>query len=188
MRKNRELFLGKGIDWLGPRPGPNSVQEVLSMAIIRWDPWRDLLNLPDEIGRFFGRPLGEWEPFGRGIWTPAIDMFESDSEVVVKAELPGLTAKDIDVTVDDDMLTIRGERKFSREAKEENYYRLERRYGAFERTLPLPSTIQKNKAKASFKEGVLEIRMPKAKGVEAKRVKVAVEAGESKKVEVKKKR
>jgi HSP20 family protein len=158
------------------------------MAIMRRDPWRDLWNLPDEISRILGRPLAEWEPFGGGVWTPAVDMFESDSEVIVKAELPGLSAKDIDVAVDEDMLTIRGERKFSREAKEENYYRLERRYGAFERVIPLPSSIQKNKAKATFKEGVLEIRMPKAKGVEAKRVKVAVEAGEGKKIEVKKRR
>lgn len=158
------------------------------MAIIKWDPWKDLLTLPDEMSRFFSRAVGEWEPFARGVWSPALDMYESDKEIIVKAELPGLTAKDIDVTVDEDMLTIRGERKFSKEAKEENYYRLERRYGAFERAVPLPASIQKNKAKATFKEGVLEIRMPKAKEVEAKRVKVAVEAGESKKVDVKKKK
>ncbi len=149
------------------------------MAIIKWDPWRDLLSLPDELGRFFGRTSGEWERFARGVWSPAVDMYESDKEIVVKAELPGLTAKDIDITVDEDMLTIKGERKFFKEAKEENYYRLERRYGTFERAVPLPASIQKNKAKATFKEGVLEIRMPTAKEVETKRVKVAVESGES---------
>ncbi len=149
------------------------------MAIIKWDPWRDLLSLPDELGRFFGRTSGEWERFARGVWSPAVDMYESDKEIVVKAELPGLTAKDIDITVDEDMLTIKGERKFFKEAKEENYYRLERRYGTFERAVTLPASIQKNKAKATFKEGVLEIRMPTAKEVETKRVKVAVESGES---------
>lgn len=97
---------------------------------------------------------------------------------MVKAELPGLTAKDIDLTVDEDTLTIEGERRFSKEVKEENYYRIERRYGAFHRVIPLPASIQKDKVKATFRDGVLEVKMPKVKEVKPKRTKVAIEAEE----------
>lgn len=160
------------------------------MAIIKWDPFRDLLSLPEEVGRVFGRTFGELaEPFfARGAWAPSLDMYETDNEIVVKAELPGLTSKDIDITVNEDSLTIKGERRLSDEVKEENYYRLERRYGMFQRVVPLPSPILKDKVKATFREGVLEIKMPKTKEIKPKRVKVAIEAGEREKVEIKKKR
>lgn len=159
------------------------------MAIIKRDPFRDLLSLSEEVGKVFGRTFGFAEPFfTRGAWAPSLDMYETDNEIVVKAELPGLTSKDIDITVDEDTLTIKGERKLSDEVKEENFYRLERRYGMFERVVPLPAPILKDKVKATFREGVLEIKMSKTKEVKPKRVKVAIEAGESEKVEIKKKR
>jgi HSP20 family protein len=165
-------------------------EEVIQMAIIKWDPFKDLLSFPDEMSKAFGRTFGELtEPFfARGAWSPNVDMYEKDSEIVVKVELPGLTSEDIDVSVDEDTLTIKGEREFSDEVNKDDYYRIERRYGAFQRVIPLPAPIKKDEVKAAFKEGVLEVKMPRLEAVKPKQIKVTVEAEESKKGDVKKKK
>lgn len=151
------------------------------MAIVRWDPVKDLLSLQQEMGRLFDRtfsaegksPLG----WAAGTWAPAIDMYENDSELVVTAELPGLSAKDIDISLKDNILTLKGEKKFSEEVKEENYYRVERRYGSFQRLIDLPTTVKKDKIKASFREGVLKVTLPKVEAERPKEIKVQVEEG-----------
>ncbi len=102
-------------------------------------------------------------------------MYETDNELVITAELPGLTAKDIDISVKDDSLTLKGEKKFAEEVEEEDYYRVERRYGSFERAINLPTEVKRDKIKAAFKEGVLKVRLPKAKAAKAKEIKVQVE-------------
>lgn len=145
------------------------------MAIVRWDPFRDFLNIQDEIAKTFERFFGESKGgAGLAVWTPLIDVFEKDDKVVVRAEVPGLEAKDVEVQIDDDGLTIQGERKFEEEVKEENLYRLERRYGSFRRFVPFPVEVKPDKARATFKNGVLEVVVPKAEP-KKKAIKLKVE-------------
>lgn len=154
------------------------------MAIVRWDPFRDLMNLQDEVNRLFRRS------FFRGVespaavetaatWAPALDMYESDDKLTVEVELPGLDAKDIDISLEDDILHVKGERNFSNEVKEENYHRIERAYGYFERNIPLPRKVDPDKVSASVSGGVLKIEMPKAEEAKPKQIPIKVE-GEKK--------
>lgn len=151
------------------------------MAIVRWDPFKDFLSLQQDMGRLFERTFGgegkSLLGWASGAWAPAVDMYETDKEVVMTAELPGLTAKDIDISLKDDTLTLRGEKKFSEEIKEENYYRLERRYGSFKRLVQLPSAVKKDKIKAAFRDGVLTVSLPKVEEEKPKEIKVKVEEG-----------
>lgn len=146
------------------------------MAIARYDPFRDFLGLQQEIGRWFERSFGMEKPEKVSTsWTPVIDMFEKDNQLVIKTELPGIDAKDVEITVDEELLTIRGERRFEEKAEEKDYYRLERRYGSFERAVTLPAKIKKDEVKATYKEGVLTIILPEAVEIKPKPVKVEVE-------------
>lgn len=118
-----------------------------------------------------------WRPFwwlsSEDGWMPAIDVFEKDDKFVVKAELPGMKKEDIDVSVVGDMLNIKGEKKTETELKEENYYRSERSYGSFFRSIPLPSTVDADKIEANYEDGVLEVTLPKVAKVKPKKVKVS---------------
>jgi HSP20 family protein len=146
------------------------------MSIIRWDPFRDFISLRDEIDSLFDRFFSRERfisPLERS-WTPSVDVYETKKEVVVRAELPGLTAKDVDITLTENTLTIKGEKRVSDEVKGENYYRVESAYGAFQRTIPLPVPVKNEKVKAAFKDGVLEIRLPKLEE-KAKGIKIKVE-------------
>lgn len=148
------------------------------MAIVRWDPFRDLMNLQDEVNRLFRRSFFRGlEPASEAVatWAPALDMYETDDKLVVEAELPGLDAKDVEISLEDDILHIKGERKFSSEVKEENYHRIERAYGLFERTIPLPRKIDEDKVTATVSNGVLRIEMPKAEEAKPKKVPIKVE-------------
>jgi HSP20 family protein len=150
------------------------------MALERWrprlmerSPFRELARLEREMGELFDR-LPEW-PWGgerARVWAPAVDMVDHKDEIVLRADLPGLEEKDIDVTVEDSTLTIRGERKEEKEEKRENYYYSERSYGAFARTVALPATVDRDKVKATFKKGVLEVHLPKAKEAVGKKIEV----------------
>lgn len=147
------------------------------MALTRWDPFRDFVSLQQELGRMFDRTFGTGEHPGRrngGFWTPAIDMYERDAEVIIKADIPGIKPDEVEVTVEDDTLRIKGERVQQEEVAEEHYYRVERRYGSFERTLPLPTAVQKGAIKATYTDGTLEISLPKAEEAKPKRVKISV--------------
>src|ERR1051326_1670011 len=118
--------------------------------------------------------LIRWDaPMTTAAWNPSVDIFENDNEVVVKAELPGMEAKDIDVKLENNILTLRGERRFEKEAKEENYHRVEREYGAFSRVFSLPVTVNPDKGTAEYKEGVLKIGLPKKKEIKPKPIKIA---------------
>jgi HSP20 family protein len=148
------------------------------MALERWRP-RGLARSPfRELAREMEETLGRFFPWSeeRGHpWTPAVDMVDEKDEIVVKADLPGLDQKDIEVTVEDGTLTIRGERKEEKEEKKENYYYAERSYGAFLRSIPLPKGVEADKVKATFKKGVLEVHLPKAKAAKGKTVEVKAE-------------
>lgn len=153
------------------------------MAIVRFrpfgsalDPFRDLSDMQSEMNRvfdsFFGRPsqVGGVER----IWAPAVDMYETQDELVVTAELPGLNEKDIHLSITGDVLTLKGERHWSQDEKQENYYRGERWFGKFERALPLPIPVQAGKVKASYRDGVLTVTLPKAEEIKPKEIKIDV--------------
>lgn len=141
----------------------------------RFDPWREFFSIRDEIDRLFDRFLTTPSTTTMEFtWSPSVDVYETDGELVVKAELPGMSSKDVDITLTDDSLTIKGEKKQAEEVKGDNYYRRETVYGAFQRTIPLPVAVKQDKVKATFKDGVLEIRLPKEK-VESKGIKIKVE-------------
>ena len=128
------------------------------MAINRWDPFRDLGSLQDRMNRLFddaGRGWRSDEPAATTTWSPAVDIFETQGEIVVKAELPGMERNDITLNLEKNVLTLRGERKFEKETKEDNYHRIERSYGGFSRAFAIPATVDEEKIKADYKDGVL---------------------------------
>ena len=141
------------------------------MSLIRWDPFREFNTLPARFGGFFGK---DWElPTSTTAWNPSVDIFEIDNEVIVKAELPGLNAKDIDVRLENNVLVLKGERHFEKEAKEENYHRIEREYGSFSRSFALPTVVNGDGVSAEYKDGVLKIVLPKKEEIKPKPIKIA---------------
>ena len=143
--------------------------------IVRWEPFRDLITLREAMDRLFEesfiRPRVGWlAPLGAGAL--AVDMYETDQDVVVKSSMPGVKPEDIDITITGDTLTIKGETKAEEKVEKANYVRQERRYGAFSRSLTLPTTIVAEKAKAEFENGVLTLTLPKAEEVKPKTIKV----------------
>ncbi len=143
------------------------------MAILKWDPFRELQSLQEKIDRVFEDSLRSRET-PSGIWAPAVDIYETDNAIILEAELPGVNEKDIDVKVEDNILTVKGERKIENERKEENYYRMERYYGTFQRSFTLPSNIETNKIKADYKKGILKVEMPKKEQAKPKQIKIEV--------------
>lgn len=149
------------------------------MALERWrprlmtqSPFLELARLEREMEEMFGRfPAWPWSDRERG-WAPAVDMIDHDDEIVLRADLPGLDEKDIEVTVQGGTLALRGQRKEEKEEKKEDYYYSERSYGAFARTLTLPTTVEGDKVKATFKKGVLEVHLPKAKEAKGKKIEI----------------
>lgn len=149
---------------------------------VRSQPENDsLLDLRQEIDRlfddFFERPFGMTpfrsdESWGLRGFSPSIDLSESDKEIKVTAELPGMEPEDIDLELHDNFLSIRGEKKSENEQKSDRYYRLERSYGSFQRSIPLPNKVEPDKVDANFKKGVLTIKMPKSETEKSKRIKI----------------
>lgn len=133
-----------------------------------------LLNRPerDFFDRFFADFALPSIAFEDTEWMPAFDMSETDKELIVKGEVPGMDKKDINITVSDGMLTIRGEKKHEKKEENEHYHRVERRYGAFSRTMRLPHEVEADKVDATYKEGVLSIRLPKSEAVEPKKIEI----------------
>ena len=132
------------------------------MAIVKVDPFRELAVMQDRMSRLFGDTYLRDEDTGfRGSWTPAVDIFENDNhDLVLKAELPGMTREDIDVTVENSTLVLKGTKKFESEVKDENYRRIERAYGTFHRSFTLPNTVDASKVSADYRNGVLTVRLP----------------------------
>ncbi len=148
------------------------------MALIRWDPFREISTLQERMNRLFSEvarrsPVAE-EEMVQGAWVPPVDIFETGDSIVIKAELPGISKEDITLEVKENTLSIRGEKKFEKDVKEENYHRVERSYGAFQRAFSLPGTVQQDKVKAKFRDGILEVTLPKAEEAKPKQIKVDV--------------
>ena len=144
------------------------------MAIVRWEPARELATMEIErLNRMFTDLYGE--AFSRA-WVPAVDIYETDAhEVVVKAELPDMKREDINLTFENGVLTLKGERKVQQEVNKENYQRIERRHGVFSRSFTLPNTVDAGKISASYKDGVLTIRLPQREEAKPKQIAVNVE-------------
>ena len=145
------------------------------MAIVRWEPFRDLLATQDRFNRLFNetfsRFLGD-QGTSLTTWAPPVDIYETDDQVVLKAELPGVDPKDVEIRVEDNTLYLEGERKSEKEVKEENYHRLERSYGSFTRSFVLPRTVNSDKATAEYKDGILTLSMPKKEEAKPKTIKI----------------
>lgn len=146
------------------------------MAITRWDPFRDLLDLQGEMTRLFGRAYGDKGGEARTTWAPPIDIYETPEAYRIVAELPGFGPNDVDVTVNEGTLTIKGERKFYDEANQENFHRVERRFGAFQRIVSLPQQVQADKVEAGFDKGVLTVSIPKAEQAKPRRIEIKAQS------------
>lgn len=145
------------------------------MALVRWNPWATLPTLQDRINRLFDEvfPATEGrEDTGLFEWRPSVDTYEKDDAVVIKAELPGVKKDDISIDVNNNVLSIRGERKHEEDVREENYYRRERFYGKFQRSFTLPDGVDPDKIEASYKDGVLEVQVPKTEQSKGRRIEI----------------
>jgi HSP20 family protein len=145
------------------------------MAISRWDPFRDLASIQDELNRLFGRTFGEEQAAGAA-WVPAVDLYEDQDRFVLSVELPGLNAEDVDISVENSVLTLRGERGFYRDLREEGFHRVERRFGSFSRSVTLPSTANAEAIEASFDAGVLTIVVPKREEAKPRKIQIKARA------------
>ena len=143
--------------------------------LVRWDPFRDMVTLREAMDRLFEesfvRPRGALAP-AEGAASLALDVFESDDDVTVKASIPGLKPEDIDISITGDVLTIKGETHEEREEKQGNYHLRERRWGAFQRAVSLPTLVKADKADAVFENGVLTLTLPKVEEVKPKSIKI----------------
>lgn len=148
------------------------------MAIVRTDPFREFATLQDRMNRLFGNVyLRDEDVTARGSWVPSVDIYETDGhDVVIKAELPDMSREDIEVTVENSTLTLRGERKPPSDVKEEQFRRIERHYGAFTRSFTLPNTVDASKVSAEYKNGVLTVKLPFREEARARTINVEVAA------------
>ena len=153
------------------------------MALVRWDPFRELTALQSEVNRLFSR-AAVGDVAERQSWTPAVDVIETDNAIKLKAGLGGLDPADINIEVQDNVLTVSGERRFEEEVKEDKYYRIERRYGSFSRSIALPQTVDESKIEAKYENGVLEVVVPKAEVAKPKKISVNIGGQKPKTVEV----
>ena len=147
------------------------------MELIRWKPFREFFTLPERIDRLFEESLARMEDLPSW-WTarwPLVDIYETDKEIVLKAELPGIDPKDVSLHVDNGRLSIEGERKHEKETKGENYHRRELAYGKFSRSFSLPTTVDQEKINARFEKGVLQIKLPKKEEHKGKKINIKVE-------------
>lgn len=148
------------------------------MAIVRWDPFKNIATLQDRINRLFEDAFpskSEGEDFSAGDWKPLADIYDKGDSIMIHAELPGVKKEDVSIEVRENILTLKGLRAADKEIREENYYRRERSSGSFQRSFTLPPMINPDQIKAKFKDGVLEIEIPKPEESESKQITVKVE-------------
>jgi HSP20 family protein len=143
------------------------------MTLLRWDPTRDLLSVHDRVNRMFSNALNRNDSTETsGFWVPPVDIYEEGDNLVLKAELPGVRKEDLDVSVENNLLTLSGERRQDGEVKEEQYHRLERFYGKFTRSFTLPVGINTGNIHAEVRDGILTVTLPKAEEAKPKRIQI----------------
>jgi HSP20 family protein len=150
------------------------------MSIVRWEPLRDLTSLQERMNRLFdqsyrgaGRANDEDWALG-GSWAPAVDIYEKDGNIVLKAELPGIDPKSVEIRVENNVLSLRGERKLEDEVKKDGFHRVERTYGTFTRSFTLPTVVDTEKIKAESKDGVLKLTLPQREEAKPKHIQIQV--------------
>lgn len=152
------------------------------MSIARHDPFRDLRSLQEEVNRLFStnlsRAFGD-EGIARGAWTPSVDIYENKDHIMLEAELPGMNRHDFDLTIENNVLTLRGERNLQKQNDSDTYHRVERAYGSFSRSFTLPQSVTGEGATAEYRNGVLRVTLPKREEVKARRIVVVSDGGES---------
>jgi HSP20 family protein len=154
------------------------------MAIDRWRPFGTLMerdpfrDIQGEMNRLFenflGRPSSTATGTGGRVWMPVVDVYETNDDLVLNFELPGVRERDTSLSITGDMLTLKGERQFNQLLKDDNYLHMERMYGKFERSVQLPKPIQADRVTATFRDGVLEVKLPKAEAVKSKEIKIGI--------------
>jgi HSP20 family protein len=154
------------------------------MAIERWrpfgtlterDPFRDIQSEMNRLfDNFLGRPTATATGTGSRVWVPVVDMYDTNDELVLNFELPGVREKDISLSITGDVLTVKGERQFDQQLNGDNYFHAERAYGKFERSIHLPMPVQAGQVKATYRDGMLEVSLPKAEEVRPKEIKIDV--------------
>lgn len=151
-------------------------------VLTRWDPFREFTTLQDRMNRLFQGSFGDREDaLATSSFAPPVDVYEDEHQITLKIEVPGIDEKDIDVRVENNTLTVHGERKFEKEEKEENYRRVERQYGSFTRSFTLPNTVDTDSVQANYDKGLLKIQL--AKKVEAKPKQIKINSGSQKPLE-----
>lgn len=150
----------------------------MAKDLIKWSNLPSISSLQSEMNRMFDRFFGGWDlsEYGSatGAWMPPIDLSETADKIIIKAEIPGIDPKEIDISIQGDTLTIKGEKKEEKEEKGKNYYRMERRYGSFSRSIDLPASVDTNKVSAEYKNGILEINLQKKEEVKPTQITVKV--------------
>ena len=154
------------------------------MSITRYDPFRDLRMLQYEVNRLFSsnlsRSFGD-EGIARGAWAPTVDIYENKDQIVLEAELPGMNREDFELSIENNVLTLRGERRFEKRDESDNYHRVERSYGSFTRSFTLPQTVSPENVAAEYKNGVLRVVLQKREEVKARRIEIAGEGASTQK-------
>jgi HSP20 family protein len=147
------------------------------MNVVKYDPFRDIRTLQDEMNRLFSGTFsrGSQDEVLRGAWSPSVDIFENKNEIVLEAELPGMKAEDVNISIENNVLTLHGERRFEKKDESDNFHRVERAYGSFSRSFTLPPTVSSENANAQFENGVLRLTL--AKREEAKPRRIEIKAG-----------
>lgn len=145
------------------------------MSIVRYDPFRDLRTLQEEVNRLFTGNIARGfddEGIARGAWSPSVDIYENKDHIVLEAELPGMKREDFDLSVENNVITLRGERHFEKSDESDNYHRVERAYGSFTRSFTLPNTVTAEGATAEYSNGVLRVTLPKREETKARRIEI----------------
>lgn len=158
------------------------------MNIVKYDPFRELRNLQDDMTRLFTgvRPAGlGQEEMTHGAWAPSVDIFEDKDRLILEAELPGMKREDFEISVENNVITLSGERKFEKRTEGDNYHRVERSYGSFNRSFTLPQTVTADGATAEFDNGVLRVSLPKREETKARKIEISTtgSGAESKTIE-----
>lgn len=156
------------------------------MSVVKYDPFRELRNLQDEMTRLFTgvRPASfDREEMTHGAWAPSVDIYEDKDRLILEAELPGMKREDFEISVENNIITLRGERKFEKKTEGDNYHRVERSYGSFLRSFTLPQTVTADGATADFDNGVLRVSLPKREETKARKIEISGAGTETKAIE-----
>ena len=143
------------------------------MNIIKYDPFREMRSLQDEVNRLFASSFSRGDnDLMRGAWSPSVDIFENQNEIVLEAELPGMKPEEVEISIENNVLTIHGERKFEKKDENDNFHRVERSYGSFTRSFTLPPTVRSENAQAEFENGVLRLTLAKREEAKPRRIEI----------------